>query len=258
VLVNANGERFTDELQPAGLPIAQQPGGHAWLVFDDRVAQRYSKPPHYVSTAPGVAFAYVPDYKRHRPDLYHCAASIEALAQSAKLPAAPLAAAIETHNATLAAQESARLPVKQGPFYALGPLESRIVITDGGLAVNTSHQVLRPDGSVIARLYAAGATGQGGALLAGNGHHICWAATSGRRAGRLWWKGRAGEASLNSWIPGQARDDRGAQSQRCARDCHKSMYLACRRSRNFVISATAASASRACRCFSSRRREGMV
>jgi fumarate reductase flavoprotein subunit len=45
--------------------------------------------------------------------------------------------------------------------------------------------VLRGDGSVIPRLYAAGAAGQGGVLLAGNGHHICWAVTSGRRAGRF-------------------------------------------------------------------------
>ena len=73
----------------------------------------------------------------------------------------------------------------QGTVYALGPLESRIVITDGGLAVNTSHQVLRKDGGVIPRLYAVGAAGQGGALLAGNGHHICWAVTTGRRAGRF-------------------------------------------------------------------------
>lgn len=70
-------------------------------------------------------------------------------------------------------------------LHSLGPLEARIVITDGGLAVNGSHQVLRADGDVIPRLYAAGAAGQGGVLLAGNGHHICWAVTSGRRAGRF-------------------------------------------------------------------------
>jgi len=71
------------------------------------------------------------------------------------------------------------------PYHSLGPLEARIVITDGGLAVDTSHRVLRGDGGAIPRLYAAGAAGQGGVLLAGNGHHICWAVTSGRRAGRL-------------------------------------------------------------------------
>jgi fumarate reductase flavoprotein subunit len=173
VLVNRDGNRFTDEQQPAGLAIAQQPDGRAWLVFDERVAQRFSGPPHYVSTAPGVAFAYLPDYKRHRKDLYHCAPSVEVLARSAGLPPAALQGAVQGAGT-------------QGPFYALGPLESRIVITDGGLAVDTSHRVLRADGGApIPRLYAAGAVGQGGALLAGNGHHICWAATSGRRAGRF-------------------------------------------------------------------------
>ncbi len=181
VLVNREGSRFVDELAQPGLAIAGQPGGHAWLVFDDRVAKMFSGPPHYVSTAPGVAFAYLPDYQRHRPDLYHRADGLARLAASAGLPADALRAAIEASNAGAGPGQG----VVQAPFYALGPLESRIVITDGGLAVNTSHQVLREQGGVIPRLYAAGAVGQGGALLAGNGHHIGWAVTSGRRAGRF-------------------------------------------------------------------------
>ncbi len=184
VLVNREGQRFSNELQPAGLAISRQPGGNAWLVFDAHVAGKFSGPPHYVSTAPGVAFAYLPDYKRHRKDLYHRADSLEALARSAGLPPAALQAAIEVYNDALPVQDE-REPVAGGLFYALGPLESRIVITDGGLAVNTSHQVLHTNGEVISRLYAAGAAGQGGALLAGNGHHISWAVTSGRRAGRF-------------------------------------------------------------------------
>lgn len=182
VLVNREGERFVDELVQPGLAIAQQTDGHAWLVFDQRVAAMFSGPPHHVSTAPGVAFAYLPDYQRHRPDLYHRADSLAALARSAGLPADALRRAIEQRNASL--PDGVAGGVLQAPFHALGPLESRIVITDGGLAVNTHHQVLREDGSVIPRLYAAGAVGQGGALLAGNGHHIGWAVTSGRRAGR--------------------------------------------------------------------------
>jgi fumarate reductase flavoprotein subunit len=126
-----------------------------------------------VSTAPGVAFAYLPDYKRHRNDLYRSAPDAEGLARAAGLPAAALRRSLEDRG-------------WRSRLHALGPLEARIVITDGGLAVNTSHQVLRADcGGVIPRLYAAGAAGQGGVLLAGNGHHICWAVTSGRRAGRL-------------------------------------------------------------------------
>jgi fumarate reductase flavoprotein subunit len=171
VLVNCKGERFIDEQRDApGLAIAAQPGGQAWLVFDEQLARKFSKAPHHVSTAPGVAFAYMPDYKRHRKDLFRSGANPRELAQRMGLPTA----ALERSLASL-----------HGPLHSLGPLEARIVITDGGLAVNGSHQVLREDGSVIPRLYAVGAAGQGGVLLAGNGHHICWAVTSGRRAGRF-------------------------------------------------------------------------
>jgi fumarate reductase flavoprotein subunit len=172
VLVNRDGERFVDEQQPPGLAIAAQPQGQAWLVFDDAIARRFSQAPDHVSTAPGVAFAYLPDYRRHRKDLYRSGADAGALARAAGLPPAALARSVAGRD-------------WRSPLHALGPLEARIVITDGGLAVNVRHQVLRDDGSVIPRLYAAGAAGQGGALLAGNGHHICWAVTSGRRAGRF-------------------------------------------------------------------------
>jgi succinate dehydrogenase/fumarate reductase flavoprotein subunit len=192
VLVNAEGRRFTDELAQPGLAIGQQPRGLAWLVFDARVAHMFSKPPHYVSTAPGVAFAYLPDYLRHRKDLYHRADSLYALALRMGMPEGSLHQAMTAHNAQLAQAPSAlaaasltRGAVTEAPFYALGPLESRIVITDGALAVNASHQVLDTKNTVIPRLYAAGSVGQGGALLAGNGHHIGWAVTSGRRAGRF-------------------------------------------------------------------------
>jgi succinate dehydrogenase/fumarate reductase flavoprotein subunit len=191
VLVNAQGQRFTDELAQPGLAIARQPRGLAWLVFDSRVAKMFSAPPHHVSTAPGVAFAYLPDYLRHRKDLYHRAQSLDALGAGMGMPAGALRQAMEAYNAQLERVPSSsvapagRGAVTEGPFCALGPLESRIVITDGALAVNTSHQVLDTGGAVIPRLYAAGSVGQGGALLAGNGHHIGWAVTSGRRAGRF-------------------------------------------------------------------------
>jgi succinate dehydrogenase/fumarate reductase flavoprotein subunit len=172
VLINRDGQRFVDEQQAPGLSIAMQPGGQAWLVFDDAVAKKFSQAPNHISTAPGVAFAYLRDYKRHRKDLYRTALTPLELGRKMGLPAQALAQSLEGRG-------------MQGPLHALGPLEARIVITDGGLAVNMSHQVLAEDGRAIPRLYAAGAAGQGGVLLAGNGHHICWAVTSGRRAGRF-------------------------------------------------------------------------
>jgi fumarate reductase flavoprotein subunit len=70
------------------------------------------------------------------------------------------------------------------PFYALGPVRSVFVHNEGGLAVDRHHRVLGPDDRPIPGLYAAGSTGQGGLLLKGHGHHLAWAFTSGRLAGR--------------------------------------------------------------------------
>ena len=77
-----------------------------------------------------------------------------------------------------------RPAIDQGPYYALGPVKSYVVFTDGGLKVTDRHEVARADGSVIPGLYAAGSTGQGGLLLEGHGHHLGWAFISGRLAGR--------------------------------------------------------------------------
>ena len=72
----------------------------------------------------------------------------------------------------------------KGPFYLLGPAKLFVTFTDGGLAVDEALHVLDSGGTPIAGLYAAGSTGQGGLLLEGHGHHLGWAFTSGRLAGR--------------------------------------------------------------------------
>ena len=64
-------------------------------------------------------------------------------------------------------------------------MRSVFVHNEGGLAVDLEHRVLGPDDEPIPGLYAAGATGQGGLLLKGHGHHLAWAFTSGRRVGRI-------------------------------------------------------------------------
>ena len=74
--------------------------------------------------------------------------------------------------------------MREGPFYALGPAISWIVFSEGGLKVDEQLRVLHRDGEPIPGLYAAGSAGQGGVLLEGHGHHLSWAFTSGRLAGR--------------------------------------------------------------------------
>ncbi|MDB5809245.1 MAG: hypothetical protein JWN94_1367 [Betaproteobacteria bacterium] len=180
ILINKNGQRFTDELGKPNLHTAKQPDRIAWIVFDQKLAQKFSGWPYFVSTAPGVAYAYLADYRRNRADIYHQSDTIEGLAASMGVAAEALKRSLNEYNAT----REARPAIDQGPYYALGPVKSYVVFTDGGLRVSTNFEVERADGSVIPGLYAAGSTGQGGLLLEGHGHHLGWAFISGRIAGR--------------------------------------------------------------------------
>jgi fumarate reductase flavoprotein subunit len=187
VLVNREGRRFADELQRPDLEVPRQSRKEAFIVFDDAVAQRYERWPHFVSTAPGVGYAYLADYRRTRPDLYHRADSVAGLARSIGVPPETMVSTIDAHNAVLADPEARkqRSAITQAPFHALGPVQTWVVITEGGLGVSPRHEVLDGEGKPIPGLYAAGSAGQGGVILAGHGHHIGWAFVSGRRAGKF-------------------------------------------------------------------------
>jgi fumarate reductase flavoprotein subunit len=188
ILVNRHGARFADELNKPELQVSNQPDKEAFIVFDNRVADMFEKWPNFVSTAPGISYAYLDDYRRTRKDLYHQAPTIEALAKDIGVPPTSLRSAIDEHNAGLLADKAQidqRQPVSSGPFYALGPVQSWIVFTEGGLAVSRDHEVITREGKAVPGLYAAGSAGQGGVILAGHGHHIGWAMVSGRRAGRF-------------------------------------------------------------------------
>lgn len=186
ILVNTKGERFCDELQRPQDHIGRQPEQNAFIVFDDAVAERFGAWPNFISTAPGVGHAYLPDYARSRPDAYATADSIDALARKIGVPPAALAQAARSHNEQFAggAATGERGPVSRGPFHALGPAKSWIVFNDGGLRIDRDFRAVDRDGQPIPGLYAAGSAGQGGVLLEGHGHHLGWAFTSGRLAGR--------------------------------------------------------------------------
>jgi fumarate reductase flavoprotein subunit len=192
LLINKDGQRFCDELDRPALALADQPGKYGYILIDGRLARQFSAWPHFVSTAPGVAYAYVPDYRRNRPDVYAQAPSLEELArklqmQPDNLIAAKNAPARGSRGGTSpgAAAHASRPGLDAPPFVALGPVRSVFVHSEGGLAVDQHHRVLAADDQPIAGLYAAGATGQGGLLLKGHGHHLAWAFVSGRRAGRF-------------------------------------------------------------------------
>lgn len=177
VLVNQRGERFCDEQDRPASALPDQPGKVGWIVFDQVLAKRFSAWPYFVSTAPGVAYAYVPDYRHNRKDIYAESRSPEGLAEILGMDKIALSRSLESLS-SVSGPEAPR-------FVALGPVRSVFVHSEGGLRVDLSHRVLHSNGSVIPGLYAAGSTGQGGLLLKGHGHHLAWAFVSGRRAGRI-------------------------------------------------------------------------
>jgi succinate dehydrogenase/fumarate reductase flavoprotein subunit len=176
VLVNREGRRFCDERDHPELALPGQPGGEAFILLDAALAREFNAWPNFISTAPGVAYAYLPDYQRNRGDICHRADDIDTLATRAGIDAAGL-------KETLA-QMSGGGAGPQTPYHVLGPVRSWILLTEGGLNVDTRLRVLDENERPIPGLFAAGSAGQGGLLLGGHGHHLGWAFTSGRIAGQ--------------------------------------------------------------------------
>ena len=178
ILVNRNGERFTDETAAPAFDMPAQPGKVGFILLDARLARQFQAWPHFISTAPGVAYAYVDDYRRNRRDIHASAPTLDELGARLAMPAGKLAATVAGHNAKTS------IRFGDGPYVSLGPVQAVFVHAEGGLAVDLDHRVLGADDLPIAGLYAAGSAGQGGLLLKGHGHHLAWAFASGRRAGR--------------------------------------------------------------------------
>jgi succinate dehydrogenase/fumarate reductase flavoprotein subunit len=182
ILVNVLGRRFADELAEPEERLPHEPQATAYAILDGAITQAFSHWPNFVSTAPGVAYAYIADYRRSRRDIFHEGATLEALAQRIGVPPAELVKTVSSSNA--AAVTAGRSPLTRPPFIALGPIKPYVVFTDGGLRVTERLEVVGGDGKPISGLYAAGSVGQGGLLLNGHGHHLGWAFVSGRIAGK--------------------------------------------------------------------------
>ncbi len=186
ILVNAEGRRFGDERDRPQDRIGFQPGQKAYILFDAAVAEKFRAWPDFVSTAPVVGYAYLPDYERSRRDICFRADSWEELGARMKLDGRIVADTVAAYNAEAArSKDEARPPLLRPPFFAMGPAKAWIVFSEGGLRVDEKLRVLRANSrEPIPGLYAAGSCGQGGLILEGHGHHLGWAFTSGRLAGR--------------------------------------------------------------------------
>ena len=174
ILVNTRGKRFCDETQwpEREIAIADQPSKLVYLLLDEKLITRYSAWPHYISTAPKIAYAYAPDYLKLRPDIAR-AGTLEQLAAETRLPLKAL-------------QESiAGTKLSGNRWLLLGPCKAYFTTTEGGAAIDQSLRVLDENDEPIPSLYAVGQNGLGGQILWGHGLHIAWALTSGRLVGKV-------------------------------------------------------------------------
>lgn len=178
ILVNKQGKRVGGETGIAELSLAQEETRECWLILDERLATKFSRWPHFVSTAPGVGYAYLPDYRRSRPDLYVAASTARELATKLGIEAEPLLATLHKVNG----QRDEENRLLDGAYYALGPLKLWGLPAPVGLAVDTKLRVLDQEDNPIIGLFAAGNTGQGRFTVSGHGHGLAWAFTSGRLA----------------------------------------------------------------------------
>lgn len=170
--VNSKGKRFVNEsaqnsanaFYERNPDTGEQDNLISWTVFDAQFRKRYP-----------VLLSLQPNDKD--PDWLIQADTLEALAEKINVPPATLQAEIERFNGfarqgkdeDFGRGEGAydqyfgdhRLPhhtlgtIEAAPFYAYANSRSSVG-TKGGIRVNTHSQALRPDGSVIEGLYAAG------------------------------------------------------------------------------------------------------
>ncbi|HJB59534.1 MAG TPA: flavocytochrome c, partial [Candidatus Faecalibacterium faecipullorum] len=163
ILVNAEGNRFTDEVGTRDVVSAAeiaQTGSYSWLIIDQAMVDASSVIQGYIKN--GYTFS---------------GETYEELAEAIGVDPAAFAATMEKWNAAVAAgvdEEFGRTsfanPLDTAPYYAI-KVTAGIHHTMGGLTINPDTQVLAGDGTVINGLYAAGeVTGgvHGGNRLGGN------------------------------------------------------------------------------------------
>ena len=174
ILINAHGNRFCDESQwPAReIAIAAQPGKLAYILLDERLSERYSAWPHFISTAPKIAYAYVADYLKLRSDIA-ITGTLQQISGRRRIKIDAIKSAL---NGT---------SLKGNNWVLMGPCRSYFTTTEGGAAIDQSLRVLDENGAPIPGLYAVGQNGLGGQILWGHGLHIAWALTSGRLVGKI-------------------------------------------------------------------------
>nr|WP_245214872.1 FAD-dependent oxidoreductase [Pararoseomonas indoligenes] len=183
VQVNLQGRRFSDEshgYSEQAAKVLQQPEGIAWTVFDARIA--------------GIAGQFEDFRRAESAGAILEAESVSALAAATRLPEAALTETLaelqrlKSAGSTDAFGRSfAGIPQLSPPYRAVR-VTGALFHTQGGLVVDSSARVTRPDGSAFPNLFAAGGAAcgvsgpQASGYLSGNG--LLTAVALGRIAGR--------------------------------------------------------------------------
>lgn len=148
ILVNANGERFIDEVGTRDVVSAAeiaQPGSYSWLIVDQAMADASSVIQGYIKKG----------YTK-------TGATYEELAKELDIDPAAFAKTMETWNGYVEAKNdpdfgrtSFANPLNNGPYYAI-KVTAGVHHTMGGVTINSATEVLKEDGTVIPGLFAAG------------------------------------------------------------------------------------------------------
>jgi fumarate reductase flavoprotein subunit len=205
LLVNQLGRRYIDETMNYGvaeLALARQPGGMAYLLFDDAVKrslQKASDIARYVKldiagSEEGMSLwrseiidEFVPAGKVTRAD------SIEKLAVALGIPPANLLTSVNRYNRFVAAGVDSDYfkdlngvpPCATHPFYATRLLRQTCVLTGAGLRIDENAAVVHETSDPIPGLYAAGETAANvlGTVYFGSGNALANCTVFGRIAG---------------------------------------------------------------------------
>ena len=148
ILVNANGERFIDEVGTRDVVSAAeiaQPGSYSWLIVDQAMADASSVIQGYIKKG----------YTK-------TGATYEELAKELDVDPAAFANTMETWNSYVEAKNdpdfgrtSFANPLNNGPYYAI-KVTAGVHHTMGGVTINSATEVLKEGGTVIPGLFAAG------------------------------------------------------------------------------------------------------
>ena len=115
ILVNRHGEPLLREIASPEreLAIARQPEKTAYVLLDRRLADRYNSWPQFISTAPQIAYAYVDDYLRMRPDVAISGESLDLVATERGVPSDILRRTVELYKPELPKTARTRIVNRQ-------------------------------------------------------------------------------------------------------------------------------------------------